>query len=137
MTQENKRGELVGCPARESELESSNLKNTGVILSLINTNITPKAPNPILTENPNPTQSPPEKPIAQNPEKPVPNSTKKPNILFLELRKLRRPGRGVQMTLYNNVIYRTYQKGDDFWGRIASEKDLNTWKERNRRDEII
>ena len=60
MTQENKRGELVGYPARESELESNNLKNTRVILSLIT-----KTPNPIPTKNliQNPTQSPSENPI--------------------------------------------------------------------------
>jgi hypothetical protein len=39
------------------------------------------------------------------------------------------------MTLYKDIWYRTFWKGAEFWGRIASEKDLDIWKEKNK--EII
>jgi len=129
MTWENELGELVGRPARESELESNNLVNTGSAnprvnnpapnLNPVNTetaiqadNTTPKTPNPAPAENPaqnpaaqNPASDPAEDPASKNlaSEGPASDPTKKPTIPFLELRKLRKPGKGVQMTLYKDV----------------------------------
>ena len=71
MTWENELGELVGCLARESELQSNNLINIGL------SNL--KDPAPDTTPAKNPTSNP----------------TKKAPLLFVELRKLRKPGKGI------------------------------------------
>ena len=141
MTQENELGELVGYPTRESELQSNNLTNIGLV-NLKADNPTPNlTPDTTPTKNPASDQNPPIKnpnpasnqnPASDDPTKnPVSNPTKKAPLLFVELRKLRKPGKGIQITYYKDVQYRTYQKGDSFQGQIVLEIDLNTQKERN------
>jgi hypothetical protein len=46
-------------------------------------------------------------------------------LLFTKIKKLRKLGKGIQITLYKDIWYRTFWKGAEFWGRIASEKDLD------------
>jgi hypothetical protein len=159
MTWENELGELVGRPARESELERHSIANTGSTNPVVGNSSqnpvnleTPTIqPNPASdpSENPasdpaeNPTSDPSENPVSDPSENPVPSGNPASDhamdpapLPFAELRKLRKPGKGVQMTRYKDIWYRTYWKGDEFWGRIASEKDLNIWKEKQAQDEI-
>ena len=99
MTQENERGELIGYPAKESELQSSNLTNIGSS-NLYPTPDTTPTENPAsdLVENPvsdDPAENPTKNPTKNPAENPTSNYTKKAPLLFIELRKLRKPGKGI------------------------------------------
>ena len=88
----------MGRPARESELESNNLTNTGGLSPAenpIQQNPTPNPNDPALTENPapkDPAPNPAPKDPAPNPGTAYP---KKPTPPFAEIRSRRTPGEGV------------------------------------------
>jgi hypothetical protein len=101
MTWENEIREFVGRPTRESELERHSIMNTPGNSSQNPVNLetpTIQHENPTLSENPTPSENP-----AQNPaQSPLENPTKNPvpvgnpaPLLFTEIRKLRKPGKGV------------------------------------------